>query len=579
MKHLWLLFFLSSIFCNILFTQSAGTTQYPKHEVRAVWLTTAAGMDWPRTTNVEEQQRSMLDIIQKLKKANFNTIFFQVRARGDAMYKSKFEPWSDRLTGTLGKDPGWDPLSFLLHNAHANGFEVHAWFNTFRVANGIKNSVGDKKHIIESHPDWVKKYNGEIWLDPGIPEVREYNLRVAMDLIRNYDIDGIHFDFIRYPGKDYADEESYRLFGKKKNKDEWRRENVNQFVREIYDSAIAIKPMLKVGSAPIGVYKNLKNAVGWQSYSAIYQDSRRWLEEQKHDYLAPQVYWSLGTKPGDPDFATITKDWSENSKGRHIYIGIGAYKPEVFQQLPLLIDVTRLYGNEGNSFFRYEHIKENLMLGRRYLYPANIPPMKWKDSIPPNPPRDLQVNEISPNTFKLIWKSPLPAVDEDIVKYYNIYRSPVKPVNINDPANILAIIPTDENSYLDIIERPRSGHYYYVVTAFDKGNNESSPASVQEIEITPIVQLPKKLTSKFPLAYLLKKNQKTLYVTYEVEQKGNIILKIQNDQKTNAQIIVDEIKEAGRYIIAVSTLNLSSGSNNIILEAGGFSYSHYVRLD
>ena len=579
MKHLWVLFFLSLIFYNTLFSQPIGTTQIPKREVRAVWLTTAAGMDWPRTTNVDEQQRSMLEIIRKLREANFNTIFFQVRGRGDTMYKSKYEPWSDRLTGTLGKNPGWDPLEFLLQHAHANGFEVHAWFNTFRVGNGIKNGIGDKKHIAESNSDWVKKYNGETWLDPGIPEVREYNLNVAMDLIRNYDIDGIHFDFIRYPGKDYADDETYRLHGKKENKDEWRRENVNKFVRAMYDSAIAVKPMLKVGSAPIGVYKNLKNAIGWQSYSAIYQDSRKWLEEKKHDYLAPQVYWSLGTKPGDPDFAAITKDWGDNSYERHIYIGIGAYKPEVFQQLPLLIDVTRLYGNDGNSFFRYEHIKENLLLGRRYMYLANIPPMKWKDSILPNPPLDLQVSEISPGTFKLQWKSPQPAIDKDGAKYYNIYRSPVKPVDINNPANILAIIPAEENSYIDIIERPRSGHYYYVVTAFDKGNNESTPASVQEVEITLIVQLPKKLTPKFLLAYLLKKSQRTLYLTYEVERTDKIILKIEDYDKTDTRIVVYEVKDAGRYVVAVETANLKKGSTKIILETGGFSYSHNVILD
>ncbi|MBU2636022.1 MAG: hypothetical protein KJ963_02895, partial [Bacteroidetes bacterium] len=157
--------------------------------------------------------------------------------------------------------------------------------------------------------------------------------------------------------------------------------------------------------------------------------------------------------------------------------------------------------------------------------------------------------------------------------------SPVKPVDINNPANILAIIPAEENSYIDIIERPRSGHYYYVVTAFDKGNNESTPASVQEVEITLIVQLPKKLTPKFLLAYLLKKSQRTLYLTYEVERTDKIILKIEDYDKTDTRIVVYEVKDAGRYVVAVETANLKKGSTKIILETGGFSYSHNVILD
>ncbi|MBA4321119.1 MAG: glycoside hydrolase, partial [Flavobacterium sp.] len=438
---------------NFLLSQPQGSTRIPKQEVRAVWLATVAGLDWPRTTDVEEQKNSLLEIVQKLKDANYNTIFFQVRGRGDAFYKSNFEPWSDRLTGTLGKEPGWDPLEFILREAHARGMEVHAWFNTFRVRNGIKSTYGNNKHVSELHPDWVSTVDGETWLNPGLPEVREYLVSVAMDLVRNYDIDGIHFDFIRYPGWDYPDAATYKKYSMGMKKDDWRRENVNQFVRTIYDSAIAVKPMLKIGSAPIGVYKNIPNASGWQSYSAIYQDSRRWLQEKKHDYLAPQVYWSLGNQKSDPDFAALAKDWSENSFGRHVYIGIGAYKPEVYGQLPLLIDITRLYGCNGNSFFRYDFIKNDLGIGGRYIYPTNIPPMYWKDSIPPNPPIDLQISELATGFFKLQWKPPEPASDGDVAKYYNIYRSNVKPVNTDDPANIAAITTRNDTVFLDKIFR------------------------------------------------------------------------------------------------------------------------------
>ena len=565
MKYLNHLFLYTIISLSLLFSQPQGSTRYPKQEVRAVWLSTVAGLDWPRTTDIEEQKRSLLEIVQKLREANFNTIFFQVRGRGDAMYRSNYEPWSDRLTGTLGKDPGWDPLEFILYHAHARGIEVHAWFNAYRIRNGIKNSFGNKRHVAEIHPEWIGNVDGEVWLNPGLPEVREYLVNVALDLVRNYDIDGIHFDFIRYPGGDLPDASTFKLYGKGMKKDDWRRENINNFVREFYDSAIAIKPMLKVGSAPIGVYKNIPNAAGWQSYFSIYQDSRRWLQEKKHDYLAPQVYWSLGNQKFDPDFATLARDWHENSFGRQIYIGLGAYKPEVNAQLPLLIDVTRLYGDNGNSFFRYEFIKNNLDIGGRYLYPANIPPMSWKDSIPPNPPTDLQIAELRSGIFKLEWKSPKPAKDGDIAKYYNIYRSFTKPTDINDPANIAAITNKNDTVFIDKISRPKSAYYYYVVTAFDKGNNESAPAMEQKVEIPAIVKLASELAPKFRLAALSKVSQKTLYITYDVQEKGKVLLKFIDVDKKDIQVLVNDFQDIGRYVIAVNPQKIYSRLVTLLL--------------
>lgn len=577
MKQLFLLFYILFLFHNNLTAQSIGSTQPPKQELRAAWLTTYAGLDWPKTTDIEEQKRSLLEIIQKLKAANFNTIFFQVRGRGDAMYNSTYEPWSDRLTGTLGKNPGWDPLEFVLREAHLRGMEVHAWFNTFKVRNGEKVSNDGKRHIADIQPNWVRKLDGEMWLDPGIPEVRNYLIKVAMDLVRNYNIDGIHFDFIRYPGSNYPDEDTYRKYGGGENKDSWRRENVNKFVRAFYDSAMRIKPMLKVGSAPIGVYKNLPNAKGWQSYSAIYQDSRNWLKEKKHDYIAPQVYWSLGTEPRDPDFAVLTKDWCENKFDRHIYIGIGAYKEKVFEQLPLLVDVTRLYGADGNSFFRYEFIKDISTIMGRYIYPALIPPMPWKDNIPPNPPVDLVIDEISSGVFRLQWKPPAPAKDSDGAKYYVIYRSTRQPVDINEPSNIVAITTTNDTEFIDRIQKPKSANYYYVVTAVDKGNNESQPATELKVEIPIVATLAKKLAPKFYLSSY-QYNSESIFVTYEVAEEGRVKLKILDTYKNDLQILVDEYKKPGRYVVEVNskfnesliTLQLTLGtkiySKNLLLQ-------------
>ena len=164
----------------------------PKQEVRAVWITTVNGLDWPKSTDPAEQQRSLREMVMKLHSAHFNTIFFQVRGRGDALYRSSLEPWSDILTGTLGKDPGWDPLQFVIDEAHARAMEVHAWFNTFYVRSG-KGEIPPSKprHVALEHPDWVQTVDGQSWLDPGLPAVRNFLLRVGMEIVRNYDVDGV----------------------------------------------------------------------------------------------------------------------------------------------------------------------------------------------------------------------------------------------------------------------------------------------------------------------------------------------------------------------------------------------------
>lgn len=576
-------YFLNIILCFLALSdlsnsQKAIQNYFPKYEVRAAWLTTVGGLDWPKTTNIEEQKRTLLEILNDLKDKNFNTIFFQVRSRGDAMYNSSYEPWSETLTGILGKDPGWDPLQFVLNYAHSYGLEVHAWFNTFRIRKNQYLSVGERKHISEIYPEWVKYYENEAWLDPGIPEVRNYTLKVALDLVRNYDIDGIHFDFIRYPGSNFPDELTYSRYGKGESKDDWRRENINKFVRAFYDSAMAIKPMLKVGSAPIGVYKNLPNAIGWQSYSAIYQDSRRWLKEEKHDYLAPQLYWSLGTEPGDPDFATLAKDWCENKSGRHIYLGIGAYKKKVSEQLPLLIDVTRLYGAEGNSIFRYEFLNGQNSLANRYAFPAFIPPMPWKDSIPPNPPTDLTVQEIDQRSFKILWQKPNIAKDGDNAKFYCIYRSNRHPVDINNPANIIALVPGSENEYIDKISRPRSSNYYYVVTAFDKGNNESYPAFELKVEMPLISNIAKRVAPEINISHYKNPLSDDIYLIYELNKPGNLKLKLFGADKNEIVLINERYYKPGKYVLNLSSNELKSGYYTIELSIDEQTFSKNIYL-
>lgn len=556
-----------------------GLPQSPKREVRAVWITTVASLDWPKSFDRSEQQRSLRQMIDETARANFNTIFFQVRGRADAFYRSRFEPWSSQLTGTLGEDPGWDPLQFVLDEARVRGIEVHAWFNTFFVKSGPKPSQSRPLHIILSNPEWVNQHGENWWLDPGLPQVRTYLVKVAMDIVRNYDLDGIHFDFIRYPGPDYPDMETYRRYGKDRKREEWRRENINSFVRVVYDSIAIVKPRLKVGSAPIGVYVNIPNGAGWQSYHTLYQDSRQWLREGKHDYLAPQVYWSLGNKPGDPDFATLAQNWAENSFGRHIYIGVGAYKPEVFRQIPELVDVSRSVGAAGNGFFRYEHISRNWDVGGRYALPALVPSMPWKDATPPEPPTDLRVGEMGERRFEIRWRQSRTAADGERAYRYVIYRSPVNPVNTNNPYNIVGIVGAADTTVVDRITRPQSIRYYYAVTALDRLNNESVPANEAVAVVSEFEKLSKRLHFRTGLAAGYPAGQRGVFlIPYEIGKKGPVWLKVVDQNGSMLQLLVEAYLEPGRYVTAANLTELRPGSYRIQLIAGDTTLAKQLEL-
>ena len=333
----------------------------PKWEVRAVWLTTAGGADWPKTHDVAAQKKSLVDIFETLQKKHFNTVFFQVRPRGNTFYKSQYEPWAAELTGTLGQDPGWDPLEFAIEEAHKRGMELHAWFNVAKIYNSGQPPLSSPRHILRIHPEWAQNYDGEWWVDMGRPEVREYTENLVMELVRLYDIDGVHFDHIRYPGQKFEDWNSFRLYSDGVERDDWRRNNITRFVREMYAQIISEKPMMKVGSAPLGIYKLIPGAQsGVSAYTELYQDSRLWLQEKIQDYVAPQLYWDFGeqTNPSDPDFRALCIDWSRNNFGRHIYVGLGVYRENIQKEITEQIYLTRTVECQGQSSFRYENIQD-----------------------------------------------------------------------------------------------------------------------------------------------------------------------------------------------------------------------------
>jgi uncharacterized lipoprotein YddW (UPF0748 family) len=289
---------LISIFLVFIIFVSGLYANEPKEEFRGVWLTTFAGLDWPDSYDPAEQKRSLLVILDRLRDAKFNAILFQTRSRGDAFYRSSFEPWARELTGETGKDPGWDPLAFLIEQAHTRGIEVHAWFNVYKIWGGSPIPYNtNPPHILERNPEWAKQSGIEWWLNPGEPGVHSYLMKVALDLIERYPVDGIHFDHIRYPDSQFDDKLTHERFGVGKRLQDWRRDNITNFIRDFYRYAAVLRPDLKIGSAPVGVYKPIPGFFWSTAYEDYYQDPERWLQEGIHDYIVPQVYWDIEKNP------------------------------------------------------------------------------------------------------------------------------------------------------------------------------------------------------------------------------------------------------------------------------------------
>lgn len=534
----------------------------PKREVRAVWVTTNHQLDWPpKTFNPEIQKKSLVEIMDSVRAKNLNTIYFQVRSQGSVLYKSKYEPWSPYLTGKLGQEPSFDPLDFIIKEAHKRNIEVHAWLNMINVKSSDSPiPFTEPLHIALLRPDWVRKYNEansvSYWLDPGFPEVRDYLKNICVEIAENYDVDGIHLDYIRYPGIDFDDSLSYEMYGKKKSLADFRRENINSLIASIYDTLNFIKPKIKVGSAPIGIYQNLSDARGLEGKISLFQDSREWLKRKKHDYIVPQIYWDTKS---NPKFEVLVDDWTKNDFGRQIVIGIGAYNPSIEKEIEEQIEITRKYNSAGQSFFRYENIKTKRF--KAYKYPANIPPMRWKDSIPPNPPYLLSGRNLDGKLglIELVWGIPLPAFDGDTANYYNIYRSTNPMIDRENPAYILTT--TQNYYYYDFIRRPTQLEFYYQVTSFDRMHNESkSGTEIVKVELTNLKEI-------------LKPSYAVDKVAFRVEkQVGNLLIET-NGAKNVFVVLYDK---SGNKIKDLYSGKIKTGINFLEFEIPQLSLKEFT---
>ncbi len=330
----------------------AGSLPAARAEFRGAWVATVYNLDWPSKPGLsaERQQAELRAILDRAKSIGLNAILFQVRPSADALYASKYEPWSSVLTGSQGTSPGYDPLSFAIREAHARGLELHAWFNPFRAATASSGSSASR-HVAQTHPEWVRRHGSLLWIDPGEPAAREYVLDIITDVASRYDIDGVHIDdyFYPYPTKgvsSFNDAASWARHGESSgmSRADWRRDNINRFVSEMYRRVKSTRASAKVGISPFGIWRpGVPATIEAQldAYGQLYCDARLWIQKGWCDYLSPQLYWSI--QPAKQSFPVLLKWWRDQSTaGRPIWPGIatdriGAARPasEIAAQIAL----------------------------------------------------------------------------------------------------------------------------------------------------------------------------------------------------------------------------------------------------
>ena len=470
---------------------------HPKRELRAAWIATVVNIDWPseKTLSSLQQQHEYVKLLDTLKAVGMNAVIVQVRPAADAFYPSSYEPWSEYLTGLQGKSPApyYNPLAFMIAEAKKRGLEFHAWFNPYRVSMNDQYFFASN-HPAYRHPEWFVKYGGKWYFDPGHPEAQEFVLQSIMETVRHYDLDAVHFDDYFYPyriaNENFPDSCSYQAYGAAAydSIDDWRRNNVNFFVRELSARMKVEKPHLKFGISPFGVWRNKdkdadgsETQAGQTNYDDLYADVVRWLREGWIDYVTPQLYWNIGFKVAD--YSVLLDWWSRHTFGKHLYIGQGIYRMggkgwedphELNNQIGLNRTNSFVHGSMFFSAKIFLQNKNGVNQRMRDIYPyhALVPPMDWIDAVPPEAPVIEAASGSQGRGVEITWTNPATAD----AAYYVIYRFTKEDnVSLDDPEKIQAIIPRIPyaiQSWTDLHTRKRTP-YTYIVTAVDRLHNES----------------------------------------------------------------------------------------------------------
>ena len=476
------------LIANSLFAQLS-----PKREFRGVWMH-VIGQDYYRDMSPEQMKRFLTDALDQFQELKMNAVIFQVRPTADAFYNSNIEPWSKFLTGQQGiAPPGrFDPMAFMIEECHKRNMEFHAWINPYRVTSDGNNHLA-KSHIYFRHPEWFVQYGTQLYFDPGVPACRKHICEVVRDIVKRYDVDAIHADDYFYPypiaGEQFPDDISFKVYGKGfKNKQDWRRNNVNKLIEELNRTIKKDKSWVRLGVSPFGIYRN-KNSTpdgsgsltnGLQNYDDLYADVKLWVKKAWVDYNIPQLYWEIGHQAAD--YETLVHWWSRNNYGAHLYIGqdvartmnaFNSGRNQLIRKMQIERTTPAIY---GHCFWPgYELLKNtggitDSLRNVYQHYPALIPAYKHLYNGTPDDVRSLKAVWIE-GGYQLRWKKNGNSKKPENAQYYVVYRFQQKePVDLKDPSKIVTITRNTE-----IMLPYAGGHtsYKYVVTSVDRYHNES----------------------------------------------------------------------------------------------------------
>jgi uncharacterized lipoprotein YddW (UPF0748 family) len=488
---------------------AAGTFGPRKRELRAMWISSVVNIDWPSRTGLSaaDQQAEFLHWLDVAERFNLNAVFVQVRPTADAFWPSPLEPWSQYLTGVQGQDPGYDPLGFIVEEAHRRNLELHAWYNPYRVSMQADPAKLVPEHPARVHPEWIWAYGGKLYFDPGLPEAQEHIQQAILHSVEHYDLDGVHFDDYFYPypvaGQVIPDDATYAAHGA--GFDDiaaWRRHNVDTFVHSISERIKALKPWVKFGISPFGIWRNRatdplgSETGGSQSYDLQFADTRKWVLEGWLDYINPQIYWQFGLAVAD--YLKLVPWWADvaATSGTHLYIGEALYKVTsgVFTD-PAELSNHLTFDREidaagtpvhGNVYFSANHVPADpkgsmsRVLADHYSRPAIVPAMEW---LPATAVRAPVLAEAEPvdGGVALQWADAAPPNVR--ATSFAVYRADghVSDVDVEDAANLVATVraePGVVQRFLDASAAAGS-QYTYAVTALDRVWNESAPSRVR----------------------------------------------------------------------------------------------------
>lgn len=550
MRYLYIIFILFHLAVASYGQSFYAVNPNPKYEVRAVWLTTIGGIDWPHSyaqseRSAEKQKEELRAILDRLQKANINTVLLQTRIRATTIYPSLYEPWDGCLSGFPGKSPGYDALQFAIDECHKRGMEVHAWVVTIPV--GKWNSYGCRQ-LRKRFPRLIKRIDQDGYMDPEATQTGCYLAEMCREIVQRYDVDGIHLDYIRYPetwkfriGKDQA------------------RGNITRIVEKIHQAVKKEKPWVKMSCSPIGKFDDLSRywSHGWNAYTKVAQDAQAWLKDGLMDELFPMMYFR-----GD-QFFPFAIDWKEHSYGKIIAPGLGIYFLDPKEGKWNIRDITsELYHlrniGEGHAFFRNKFLLDNhqgvydFVTAHFNRYPALVPPMTWESNKRPQQPVTLRIEE-NEGTTTLRWDNSLQYEDGTAIKtpsiYNNVYASKEYPVDVHDARNLILTRTTRRQ----LTTRTGNTPTYYAVTTTDGFGNESR---AKQLNQTAVV----KTTTRYGKACRLTTTGESIILPSSIHETDCQYIIVKNMQEqavyiTKPQNLEINIKKIKNGIYTLNCVN------------------------